>query len=85
MSKIDYHKLARDMRLDEGSTSPDIFGYTQALSEILSRLSPKSMREKRDLDIARTHIKEIKRSARRLTEQVSTLEEQLRVLEEGKE
>ena len=40
---------------------------------------------KRRLEIARSHLREIRRNFRRLNEKIQTLEEQVKVLEENKD
>jgi len=81
-----FHKMTKEFIVNEGSVpSPTIFTYIQSLSETLSNMKPKTQSESQRLAIARQHIKEIKRNARRLQEQVYVLEEKLNVLEESKE
>lgn len=76
---VDLYKITKNFILNEGTTTSkiDVNSYLHALSEIIYRMSPKTLREKRDIDIAKQHLKEIKREVRRLNEQINTLQEQL--------
>ena len=67
-------------RLDE----KNIFTYIQGLQEIISNLKPRTMTEKRRLQIAKTHLREVKRFARRMQNDMSVLQEKLNILEESK-
>ncbi len=81
-----FHKMTREFIVNEGNVpSPTIFTYIQSLSETLSNMRPKTQSESQRIAIARQHLKEIKRNARKLQEQVSVLQEKLSVLEESKE
>ena len=81
-----FNKMTRDFIVNEGNTpSPTIFTYIQSLNETLNNMRPKTQSESQRLAIARQHLKEIKRNARRLQEQVGVLQEKLNVLEESKE
>jgi hypothetical protein len=73
-----------DKTLNE-SKNPDIYSYIQTLGEILDNLRPKSISERRRLDVAKQQVKEIRRHARRLRERITLLEEQVHILEETKE
>tara|TARA_Y100000593_G_C4162442_1_gene262716 strand:- start:273 stop:518 length:246 start_codon:yes stop_codon:yes gene_type:complete len=78
--------MTREFIVNEGNVpSPTIFTYIQSLSETLSNMRPKTQSESQRIAIARQHLKEIKRNARKLQEQVSVLQEKLSVLEESKE
>jgi len=80
------NKLTKEFIVNEGDVpSPTIFTYIQSLNETLSNMRPKSQSESQRLAIARQHIKEIRKRARRMHEQVQLLEEKLNVLEESKE
>ncbi len=83
--KTDFDKMTRQFLLGEDMRDANIFVYLQALNETLKSMSPKTSTGIRRLEIAREHLKEVKRQARRMTQHVMTLEEQLKVLEEGKE
>lgn len=81
---INFDSMTRKFLLGEGCNSPSVRSYIQSLNEILRSLSPKSQTEKRRVEIALEHVREIKRHARKLEERVLMLEEKLQVLEEDK-
>ena len=70
--------------LTESLDEKNIFTYIQGLQEIISNLKPRTMTEKRRLQIAKTHLREVKRFARRMQNDMSVLQEKLNVLEESK-
>jgi hypothetical protein len=70
--------------LTESLDEKNIFTYIQGLQEIISNLKPRSMTEKRRLQIAKTHLREVKRFARRMENEMSVLQEKLNILEESK-
>ena len=70
--------------LNESLDEKNIFTYIQGLQEIISNLKPRSMTEKRRLQIAKTHLREVKRFARRMENEMSVLQEKLNILEESK-
>ena len=70
--------------LTESLDEKNIFTYIQGLQEIISNLKPRTMTEKRRLQIAKTHLREVKRFARRMENDMSVLQEKLNILEESK-
>ena len=70
--------------LTESLDEKNIFTYIQGLQEIISNLKPRTMTEKRRLQIAKTHLREVKRFARRMENNMSVLQEKLNILEESK-
>ncbi len=68
--------------LEEGVDEKTIFTFIQGLQEVLSNLKPRSISEERRLQLAKQHLKEIRRSARRMQNEVSVLQEKLSILEE---
>ena len=70
--------------LTESLDEKNIFTYIQGLQEIISNLKPRSMTEKRRLQIAKTHLREVKRFARRMENEMSVLQEKFNILEESK-
>ena len=70
--------------LTESIDEKNIFTYIQGLQEIISNLKPRTMTEKRRLQIAKTHLREVKRFARRMENDMSVLQEKLNILEESK-
>ena len=61
----------------------DVFVYIQSLQEIITKLKPKSLTEKRRLVLAAQHIREVRKYARRMQNRVDLLEEKLNILEEA--
>jgi len=86
--KMDFDGLTRKFLegnfLHEGKT-PDINSYIQTLGEILDNFRPKSVSERRRLDVAREQLREIRRHTRRMQSQLHILEEKLSILEENKD
>ena len=81
---IDLDKLTRDFVLNEGEAKkPSVYSYIQSLTEIVNSLNPRSQTDFRRLQMAKDHLKEIRRHTRRLEERVFSLEEQVKLLEEG--
>jgi len=76
--------MTRDFLIGE-SKSPSIQSYIQSLKEIVTSIRPRSGVDARRLEMAQSHLREIKRYHRQLEEKLSVLEEQVRVLEENKE
>ena len=70
--------------LTENIDEKNIFTYIQGLQEIISNLKPRTMTEKRRLQIAKTHLREGKRFARRMENEMSVLQEKLNIIEESK-
>ena len=70
--------------LNENLDEKNIFTYIQGLQEIISNLKPRTMTEKRRLQIAKTHLREVKRFARRMENDMIVLQEKLNILEESK-
>jgi hypothetical protein len=83
---VDYYKLTKEFLINEGQL-PDanILTYVQALSETIANMKPRSQAEGRRLAVARQQLKEIKKFAKRMQEQINVLEERVNVLEEIKE
>ena len=83
--KVDLRKMTRDFLIGEVKSNPTARAYVEAVLRILDEVRPKSQRESRQLSVARQNLLEIKRVVRTLENKISLLEEQVRVLEEGKE
>ena len=69
--------------LNESLDEKNIFTYIQGLQEIISNLKPRTMTERRRLQIAKTHLREVKRFARRMENDMAVLQEKLNILEES--
>ena len=70
--------------LNESLDDKNIFTYIQGLQEIISNLKPKTMTEKRRLQLAKNHLREVKRFARRMNNDLNVLQEKLNILEESR-
>ena len=70
--------------LNESLDEKNIFTYLQGLQEIISNIKPKSMTEERRLKLANNHLREVRRSARRMQNELQVLEERLNILEESR-
>ena len=71
--------------LNESLDEKTIFTYIQGLEEIISNLKPRTMTEKRRMSLAKQHLREVKRAAKRMQSEMHVLEERLNILEESKE
>ena len=82
---MNFHKITKKFMLGEAFQSPGINSYLQSLKETLEGLKPSSKSDMRKLEIAKEHLREVRRNVRRLQERVDLLEEKISVLEENKE
>lgn len=82
--KVDLNKLTKRFLLGEAKSRPSVRAYVESIVNILEQFIPKSQRESRQLSVARQHLNEIKKLNRKLEEKITLLEEQVKVLEEGK-
>ena len=80
--QVDLDKMTRRF-LTEGQL-PSVASFIQSLEEVLTKLRPNTRTDERRVEIAKSHLKEIRRSVRRLQNEVTLLQEQLQVLEEAK-
>ena len=76
-----YSKITRRFLMGEAYEPPTTDSYIQSLEEIMSNIKTNISGQKR-LDIAKSHLRELRRNFRRLNNKVHKLEEQLKVLEE---
>jgi len=81
--KTDFYSMTKRFLLGEGKSKPSLASYVQSLSEIVDSFNPRSKTESRRVEIAKEHLREIRKRSRVLEERVSLLEERLHVLEEG--
>ena len=70
--------------LTESLDEKNIFTYIQGLQEIISNLKPRTVTEKRRLQLAKNHLREVKRFARKMNNDMDVLQEKLNILEESK-
>jgi hypothetical protein len=73
----------REFLLNEGEKA--IFTYIQGLQEIIDKMKPRTMSEDRRLVLAKQHLREVRRHARRMLNENAELQEKLTLLEESKE
>lgn len=69
--------------MNEGK-GPTVNTWIQALAENINALKPRSMSEERRVELMKHQLTELKRSSRRMQEQINTLTEELNFLQEGK-
>jgi hypothetical protein len=79
---IDLDTMTRNFLLGEEKSKTSIFTYIQGLQETITNFTPRSKTESRRVSIAREQLREIKRYARKLQNEVELLQEKLNVLEE---
>jgi|TARA_R100000084_G_scaffold98160_1_gene52227 hypothetical protein len=86
MSSDFFYKMTKKFLLHEGEI-PDvnIMTYVQSITEIINNMKPRTQSEGRRLSMAKQQLKEIKKMARRMQEQIQILEQKVTVLEEIKE
>ena len=78
------NNITRSFIVNEGRAEPSTRSYLQSISEIINSISPKSRTDERRIEIAKSHLLEVRRSVMKLEERVQVLEEQVKVLEEEK-
>jgi chromosome segregation ATPase len=78
------NELTKSFLINEGN-QPSVHSYIQSIEEALSTLNPKTKSDARRIEVARKHLREVRRQTRRLEESVSNLEEKLKLLEESNE
>ena len=70
--------------IHEGISEKTIFTYIQGLQEVINNLQPKTVKEQNRLTLAKQHLREISRHARRMLNENADLHEMLTLLEESK-
>ena len=80
-----HYKMTKDFLLYEGQIpEANILTYVQALSEVIANMKPRTQVESRRLSTAKQQLKEIKKMARKMQEQINVLEELKEDLDNGK-
>ncbi len=69
--------------LNETVEDRTIFTYIQGLDEVISNFKPRTMTEKRRLALARQNLREVRRYAKKMQNEVVVLQEKLNILEES--
>ena len=82
--KPDYDKITRRFLIGEAYEKPEPFSYIQSLEEILNNITT-NVGGKRRLQVAKEHLRNIRRSFRNLNNKIVMLEEQVQILEENKD
>ena len=80
---VDLRKIAREFVLNEGRKVINWQTLVQSVDEALNGIRTSSLRDSRRVELAKHNLREIKKHLRRANEKIETLEEQLRILEEG--
>ena len=65
---INLNDITRRFILNEGSSAPSLASYIQSLQEIILSLSPRTQTERRRVEMAKNHLREVKKHVRRLEE-----------------
>lgn len=82
---VDYDKMTRKFLMGEGAGKElGMMSHLQALQETLEMLQPRSQSDSRRVEIARDHLRGIKRHYRRMEQENKRLQEKLSILEEEK-
>jgi len=79
---VDFDKMTRQFLLGEERKPPSTMAYIQSLGEALGKLRPGSQRDRHVVEVAKSHLREIRKQHKKLQERVNVLEEKLNVLEE---
>ena len=75
----------RSFLVNESLDEKTIFTYIQGLQEIISNLKPRTVSEKRRIQLAKQHLSEVRKYARRMLNENLDLQDKLKILEENKE
>tara|TARA_Y100000310_G_C20658460_1_gene803302 strand:+ start:113 stop:364 length:252 start_codon:yes stop_codon:yes gene_type:complete len=77
-------RMTRNFLLGEWK-KPTVESYLQSISETLNAVQPRSRRDERRVEMAKTNLREVRKHCRKMREQIQVLEEQVTLLEENKE
>jgi hypothetical protein len=69
--------------LNEEISEKNIFTYILGLQELISKFKPRTMSDKSRLTLAEQHLREVKRYARRMQNEMQVLQEKVSILEES--
>jgi len=81
---VDLNRMTREFLLGE-SKKPGVETYIQSIAETLNAIVPRSQRDTRRVEIAKSNLQEVRRHCRKMQEQIRVLEEQVIILDENKE
>lgn len=76
--------MTREFLLGEAQ-KPSVETYIQSIAETLNAIIPRTQRDSRRVEIAKSNLHEVRRHCRKMQEQIKVLEEQVNILEENKE
>jgi|10_taG_2_1085330.scaffolds.fasta_scaffold505448_2 hypothetical protein len=77
-------RMTRNFLLGEWK-KPTVESYLQSIFETLNAVQPRSRRDERRVEMAKTNLREVRKHCRKMQEQIQVLEEQVTLLEENKE
>lgn len=77
------NRMTRNFLLGEWKR-PTVESYLQSISETLNAVQPRSRRDERRVEMAKSNLREVRKHCRKMQEQIQVLEEQIHVLEENK-
>ncbi len=80
---INLNNLTKSFMVSEGA-APTINSWIQALGDNIKSLKPSSMTDKRRLEVMKHQLTELKRTSRRMQEEINVLKEEVNFLQEGK-
>jgi hypothetical protein len=80
---MDLNRMTRNFLLGE-SKRPAVESYIQSILETLNAVMPRSQRDTRRIEMAKTNLREVRKYCRTMQEQIQVLEEQVNLLEESK-
>lgn len=77
----DFRRSIKDFILSEGKT-PEVEALVQNVDAILNRLSPRSKKDQRNIEVARHNLNQIKKKYKRELSELQDLKEQVQELNE---
>ena len=80
----DFDSMTRKFLMGEAIEKPGMISHLQALEQTLGMLQPRSKTDTRRVEVARSHLYEMKRHYKRIEQENKRLQEQLSLLEEEK-
>jgi len=77
------NKITKNFLINEGE-APPFHVWIQSLQDNLNSLRPKTVTDKRRIDLMKHQLTELRRITRRMDEQIKKLEEEINFLQESK-
>ena len=81
---VDLNRMTREFLLGE-SHRPSVYTFIQSIEETLHVITPRSQKDSRRVELAKSNLREIRREFKRVDERVNVLEERVKLLDENKE